>query len=208
MSQRILLVEGKDDFHVICALLLAHQIPEVFEFDEPNREIGVDALIDSLGTRVKAIEAGGRLGIVVDADTDPPARWESIRSRLEGARCTNVPNVPDPAGTILDAPRGCRVGIWMMPDNRLQGMLESFVTWLVPAGDVLLPMVDAFLASIPDPSRRFPPVKLPKARIHAFLALQKEPGKPMGQAITANYLDASRPTVEPFLQWIRNLLVA
>jgi hypothetical protein len=134
MSQRILLVEGKDDFHVICALFEHHKVPEEFKFDEPKRETGVEAVITSLKTRVKAIGVGGRLGVVVDADTDPTARWNSIRSQLEQAKCTDVPLKPHPEGTILAGPRGRSIGVWMMPDNQLQGILEHFVSWLVPAG--------------------------------------------------------------------------
>ncbi|MGH2495980.1 MAG: DUF3226 domain-containing protein [Ktedonobacteraceae bacterium] len=44
-----------------------------------------------------------------------------------------------------------------------------------------------------------------KARIHTWLAWQKEPGKPMGQAITARYLDADALHARQLIAWIRKL---
>ncbi len=40
---------------------------------------------------------------------------------------------------------------------------------------------------------------------HLQLAWQKEPGKPMGLAITARYLDANAPYAQELLDWIRKL---
>jgi hypothetical protein len=36
--------------------------------------------------------------------------------------------------------------------------------------------------------------------------LQEEPGKPLGQAITARYLDAHSTVVSPFLDWLSTAL--
>ena len=44
-----------------------------------------------------------------------------------------------------------------------------------------------------------------KAHVHTWLAWQKEPGKPMGQAITKRYLDANAPHAQQLIVWIRKL---
>ena len=77
----------------------------------------------------------------------------------------------------------------------------------VPVGDSLLPLVDAFLDSIPKPRRRFAVKDHSKARLHAWLATQEQPGKPLGLAIKARYLDAETAEVAPFLSWLRTALV-
>jgi hypothetical protein len=55
---------------------------------------------------------------------------------------------------------------------------------------------------------RFKEVHESKARIHTWLAWQEEPGKPVGQAITARYLDANMPHVRQLLDWIRELFIS
>ena len=44
-----------------------------------------------------------------------------------------------------------------------------------------------------------------KAKIYSWLAWQGEPGKPLGQAITARYLDADEPHAQKFAGWVRQL---
>ena len=85
---------------------------------------------------------------------------------------------------------------------------QRTVTHLYPELEArLLPRVDQFLNGIPEEHRRFPPARLPKARMHAWLAIQEAPGKPLGQAVTAKYLDAKCEHVTTFLAWIQRALV-
>jgi hypothetical protein len=46
-----------------------------------------------------------------------------------------------------------------------------------------------------------------KARIHAWLSVQEEPGKPLGQAITSRYLDGRRPEATSFFAWLQRALL-
>lgn len=46
---------------------------------------------------------------------------------------------------------------------------------------------------------------LGKAEIHTWLAWQKEPGKPLGQAITARYLNPNAPDAQQLIAWIRRV---
>lgn len=63
-----------------------------------------------------------RPGIVLDADTDIAARWQSLRQKLLTAGYSAVPLHPDPAGTILRQEGSPTVGIWLMPDTTIPGM--------------------------------------------------------------------------------------
>jgi hypothetical protein len=203
MSTRVLLVEGPDDQHVLWALFQAHRVPETFEVKKAD---GDSPLLEAIPVWLKASDLD-RLGIVLDADEDIRARWEQVRGRLLASGYPDVPQNPDPNGTVLRAPDRPRVGVWLMPDNRLPGMLESFLAFLVPAEDRLLLLVDGFLSGIPAADRRFPEGRLPKARIHAWLTVQEQPGKPLGQAITARYLNAQHEVVGPFLNWVKTVFV-
>lgn len=45
------------------------------------------------------------------------------------------------------------------------------------------------------------PAKRGKAQLHTWLAWKKDPGKPFGQAMDANYFDIKMPGVQEFLDW-------
>jgi len=161
-------------------------------------------LLASLEVELKR-RAETRLGIVVDADTKIAARWQSLRQKVLQAGYSSVPFHPDSAGTILHQQGRPTVGIWLMPDNTIPGMLEDFVGLLISSGGLLWPMADEVVQQVIAKNRRFPLVQSSKARIHTWLAWQKEPGKPMGQAITKNYFHAASPYVQQLLNWLCTL---
>ena len=204
MARRVLLVEGTDDEHVLKHVCGNRGLPH---FDQVKSYGGADALLEAVPPELRASnEPGDIVGLVVDADTDLDARWQSIRDRLTEIGYPNVPAAPDPAGTVLDPPAGSllpRTGVWLMPDNSTPGILEDFLQFLVPAPDALLDHVKASVDSIPD--RRFSLNDEPKAVIHTWLAWQKEPGRPYGTAITARYLDPDVPQVDVLAAWLRRL---
>jgi hypothetical protein len=204
MGSRLLLVEGSDDLHVMSALCGAHNIPEVFRIEVSG---GIDRLLESVPLRLRIESDLERLGVVMDADQDLQVRWFQLRDRLRHAGFTLVPDLPAANGTVVELGGGRRFGVWIMPNNEVPGILESFLAFLIDANDSMLPMVDAFLRTIPPNSRRFPLALEPKARLHAFLSVQETPGKPLGQSITARYLDARVPVVAPVIGWLRLTLV-
>jgi len=218
-GERILLVEGPDDRHVMRNLFEVRNVPDEFKVEIPGSERdvnegGVERLLQSIPGRMVSANLK-RLAIVVDSNSKgPKARWEAIRDRLIGRGYEGVPREHSTDGTVFDVslrpktPRSVRLGVWIMPDNTAEGMLEDFVAQLIRPDDEMLPHVDGFIDSIPEPQRRFSTAHLPKARIHTWLAISERPGRPMGQAIKADSrLNANHPGVEPFLAWIRRALI-
>jgi hypothetical protein len=168
-----------------------------------NQE-GIDKLLENLPVQLKASDLE-RLGVVVDANTNLDARWQSLRGILIRAGYQDVPLSPQPDGTIVEQAGRPIVGIWLMPNNELPGMLEDFCGFLVPPGDPLWDQAEQCLQQIPENERRFPPERCSKARIHTWLAWQEEPGNPLGTAITARYLDADAPHAQQLIDWVRQL---
>ncbi|GAC1568786.1 MAG: hypothetical protein NVS3B14_19320 [Ktedonobacteraceae bacterium] len=72
---------------------------------------------------------------------------------------------------------------------------------------MLWPLVDVAIQKVKtvEEGRRFRNAHESKARIHTWLAWQEEPGKPMGQTITARYLDADALHTQQLIAWIRKL---
>lgn len=219
---RQILVEGKDDAHVIRNLLAAQGIVH---------QDGISCELLSLGQRARAhdekiyiIERGGyeqlheslpetlntpgltHLAIVVDADTNLATRWQSLKDRVDPI--VLLPDAPDVHGTTLNINhlgRQIRVGVWLMPNNTTEGMIKDFVLLLVPPPHKRLwNYVQKAVAKIP--IKLFIDDHKAKAEIHTWLAWQKEPGTPMGQAITARYLDANRPEANQFISWLPHVL--
>jgi hypothetical protein len=196
-------VEGPDDLHVVSALMQYHKFEPRFGV---RSEGGIENLLKRLPVLLKAAGAKyERIGILVDADLDHLARWASLKGILSRGGYTGLPDSPDPLGTIVEQQDMPRVGIWLMPDNRLPGMLEDYVALLVPEGDPLFVRAGLCLDEIPVIERRFIENHRTKAHIHTWLAWQSDPGTPLGLAITKRYLDPESPHVTPFLDWLKRL---
>ncbi|MCB0194818.1 MAG: hypothetical protein KDJ65_22905 [Anaerolineae bacterium] len=208
-NTNILLVEGRDDLHVVAQLLKHHlgleKVEDVILIE--NKE-SLSKLLTSLRNDLQRSDLE-RVGIIVDADDDLAARWMSLRDRLNSLDdiAMQAPDTPQPEGTILEAERLDRmvkVGIWLMPDNTLPGDLEKFVSFLIPTNDTLWTRAQTVISEIPQPDRRFG-INQSKAEIHTWLAWQKEPGRPLGLAIRARYLDPDAPKAQHFVTWLRQL---
>lgn len=205
-GSKILLVEGIDDEHVLKHICGNRGISPL---DEIKNHGGKDELLESIPVRLKGLNGEGDVvGVVIDADTNLDARWQSIKHAFGEAGYQDLPDLPDQNGTIIDPPYGSylpRAGVWIMPDNRMPGILENFLHFLVPLQpNALFDHVNDSVDSIPnDPP--FTQCDKPKAVIHTWLAWQSEPGRPYGTAITARFLDPDVPLVDVLVAWLERL---
>ena len=204
-NRKILLVEGNDDEHVLKHICGNCGIPNL---DEVVSHEGDKDLLKSISSRIKFAQEGDIIGVVIDADASLDARWQSVRDQFVMAGYQNAPVQPAPDGTIVEPPDGTllpRVGVWIMPDNRTPGILENFLTFLVPQPNELLDHATACVESIANPL--FKPQDKPKALIHTWLAWQSEPGRPYGTAIRARFLDPEVPQADALGAWLERLFV-
>ena len=148
MGERVLLVEGEDDQHVMWNLFEVRAVPEVFRVERPKTNSnggengGLDQLLKSIPYWLASTELDC-FAIVLDAnDKGPVIRWQSIRSRLLNAGYQEIPEKHDPKGTVFDlslragTPRSVRFSVWVMPDNQTTGMLEDFVARLIQEDEI------------------------------------------------------------------------
>ena len=225
---RILFVEGADDQHSIWAICEHYRVEETFSVEVPDGEGkipkkgktqkselgGIDNVLKA--TRLN-LDAGSsameRLGIVIDADQDLNSQWQKVRNILEKVGYINLPDSPDSDGTIIEQDFLPTFGIWIMPDNIVtRGMLEDFLEFLVPdkENNALWKKAIACTEEILDEieeEKRFADIHLSKAKIHSYLAWQKDCGVPFGLSITKKYLQAENPNCEKFVEWLKRLFV-
>ena len=204
-GRKIVLVEGRDDEHVIKHLWGSRELPACLEVKSYG---SVESLLEALPTRLKATNDGDIIALF----SMPTTVFKTVGSRYVTVWCghhsLNVPENPAPSGTIIDAPEAGilpRIGVWLMPDNQIRGILEDFLALLVPADSALFAHAKQAVAQIPVEQRLFPPVAEPKVLIHTWLAWQEKPGLPLGIAITARCLDPFQPEADRFVAWLRQL---
>ena len=200
------MVEGTDDEHVLKHICGSYD--DIGHLDRVKAHGGVDSLLVAIPLQIKlSKERGDVVGIVIDADDSPDARWQSLRGIFAQAGYPNVPRRQDPDGTVLESPTGTslpRAGVWIMPDNKTPGILEDFLRFLIPnQPNPLFAHAERSVATVPE--RRFGENDAPKALIHTWLAWQDEPGKPYGTAITARFLDSRLPEAQALAGWLGRL---
>lgn len=203
----VLLVEGNNDSHVIMALCGHHKLPKNFKIIPCK---GADDVLRNMKIRLTTPELHPKIGIVLDADENVQGRLDSfLRNIAQCGKydCTNTKLSSE--GFILKPTDEIfpTVGLWIMPNNSTGGMLEDFVVSLVHKdGETLMSKADEILDQLEEEGiQKYKSVHRTKAKIHTFLAWQDEPGKPMGQAITARLLNADAENAKPFIQWLKNL---
>lgn len=201
-GDRVLLVEGKNDCHVILALCQYNSLQEEFGIYQCESDIG---LLKRLNALIIKPEPPESIGIVIDADyPDIAGRWQQIQQKIKDHQYT-FPEFPDIRGTILsDNPGKPHLGIWLMPNNQNPGMLEDFLIKMADENTISAAMKCVKTAQAQGVTT-FKDIHLSKALIHTYLAWQDEPGKPLGQSITAHTLKPDTKIATIFIEWLKEL---
>ena len=209
LHTKFLLTEGKDDVYAIASLMSNHvewgatedQWPVKIEAAGNITELLNNAYI-SASLKRPGLEA---LGIVLDANDSFEGRWAHIQQLFRPA-FPRIVDTMEPGGMITKSDSGLHFGVWIMPDNRSRGMLETFLAYLVPDNSEA---VWQEAASASDKARiagaPFKDCHTDKARIHTWLAWQDPPGRPFGEALKTKCLDPSVPQAEAFARWFIKL---
>lgn len=196
-SDRVLLVEGQDDKHVVLQLCHRHESTPSFSISDKDN---ITQLLESLALEMK-VSGRQAVGILVDANDDVTGRWNAIQNRLRRADIEPPPS-PNPDGTIIQARP--RIGIWLMPDNTSAGELEDFVAQMIPTEDPVWPLSLSYIEGIPGADRKFSEKKKLRAQLYAWLAAREDPRR-MGLAIRARDLKVDGDLSKKFVAWLNGL---
>lgn len=196
-----LLVEGNDDQHVILALCKQFNVDQTFDIIDCE---GIEKLLDQIPVRFKQSNVD-TMGIIIDADSDIVIRWSNLKVLLNAQGFVLPDDLPK-SGLILFETGRISIGIWIMPNNDLNGMLEDFIAFLVPPNDNLLPIIKESLNLIEDKQlNKYKPIHKSKAIIHSWLSVQEDPGTPMGLSITKRYLTTDEDICLNLVNWLKGL---
>ena len=208
---KILLVEGINDKYVIEKLLKRRKI-EFENFNIQNCE-NVNRLLNLLPGRIQLRTYEEAIGVIVDADEDLAGRWREIDYLLRKVGYENIPQLPDAKGTLLtdenyELPK---IGIWLMPNNQINGRIEDFIRFLVPPADDILPLAEKSVDNLLTTGRnRFIPVHRSKAVVHTWFAWQERPGIQLGAAVTFRVVKTQEHILDDkkasdFIEWLKKL---
>lgn len=197
--EQLLLVEGKNDLHVFWNIFEKHSVKQSFR---PEGKDG-DGIYKSIPIYLKTDVS--TLGVVIDADENINAKWDKLKNIFESSGY-DLPETPTQTGTVIKKNDYPTIGVWIMPDNNANGMLEDFVKQLVPSDDSLMDYVEESLDKIEtDGVNKYKAIHKSKAKIHTWLAWQETPGTPMGLAIKKTFLDTNKELCLKFVDWINDL---
>ena len=147
-----------------------------------------------------------RLAVVVDAD----------RTEHGGGYARTVKQLTDVLNTFgyvaLQAPAPSLIfqhddglsdiGVWVMPDNAGDGMLEDWIKQSIhPQEAGLMSHASSAIDQIPG-RPKFKPLRRSKAEVATWLAWQENPDHGLWQAAEADLLDESAPLLIGFKDWL------
>ena len=201
-TDKVLLVEGVNDCHVVLALRKAHNVPDTFGIYQCGSARDVQKQLNALiiGSNPPQV-----IGVMLDADTSVEGRWQSIKNKLQHYSYT-LPKKPDADGTVVESSSDeePKLGFWLMPNNQDSGMLEDFCAELAQPASL------AFARECVEQAQArqlttFKEVHRSKAEIHTYLAWHDEPGYPLGKAITSQALRPHTDVAVKFTNWLIRL---
>jgi hypothetical protein len=202
-GKKVLLVEGNTDCHVVMAMCAIHKVEinlfGIFDCGSDNQALKrLNALVNASETDQPSI-----IGLMLDADQQgTESRWQSIKRKLQD-KPYDLPDDPFPDGTVISStePDYPRLGFWLMPNNKDVGMLETFINEMIPANH-LESVKRSLETARQEGCTTYKDVHQDKAIVHTYLAWQDEPGRPIGQSITARVLQPETPSALAFIKWL------
>jgi hypothetical protein len=203
-----LLVEGLNDLHSVVSIM-----GEFVNWPKPKDQtpVGIEDMgswdqvldVEAISVRLKNPEVQ-ILGLIFDANDSLAARYRSFREICQGF---DIPEQIPPDGLVVSSSEK-RLGLWIMPDNRSEGYLETFLRGLVPPQSRALwqhAVASTDTAASDLLKAPFKKQDTDKAYFYSWLAWQDAPGRPPGETIRKGHLDARAASAVAFVEWFLRL---
>ncbi len=203
------MVEGNQDKSFVEVLLKRRKIK--YKNWEIKDSKGLPKMLIILETLIQS-ENFEVVGIMIDADTELLQHWQITIDLLHKKGYSILPKKPDLKGTIIEGTLNLpKIGVWIMPDNKTDGKLEDFITYLTPepSKDELFKLAKETVDNMfKQGIQKISKVDKSKAILHTWLAWQEEPGLSLAQAVNARFkkryiLDDGK--ANDFSKWLQKL---
>lgn len=216
-TDRILLVEGESDrafFELICKKLALDAFVRVAApKDLTGSHNSKEGVFNCLPIELKNLGDGHttRLAVVLDADSEPDGGFQAARDR--------VGKIVTPFGYSLsdDGAGGCiyqnndglaDFGLWVMPNNSHEGMLEDWVKYCMRSDEqTLFAHAVSAIDALPV-APKFRAIHRSKAEVATWLAWQKRPGHGLYRAVEDDLIDTHSQLYLELSAWLKHVFSA
>lgn len=169
-KNKLLLVEGKDEETFFKVLLQEHEINDVQIIPTAGRDQLNNSYLMAL-QETSGFDELISLAIIQDADENADTRFQSICDHLRNSHL----NFPDQVSTFTSQGQNLRIGIFIIPDGKNKGMLESLcLSTVIKDNETMTRCFNDFtdcLKPISGLNNGFPkPKNIHKAHLRAFLS--------------------------------------
>jgi hypothetical protein len=221
-NSRILLVEGESDrgfFEQVCKRFNLNPtinvaVPKDLQGNTRNSKQGVlKALPNLLEDLIYSESPLKQLGIIVDAD------YQEKNGLGFNETLTRIKTIAADYGFTLreNNPHGfifqyqnseIQFGIWIMPNNQQEGMLEDFIKTCIHQNEQsLFDYATQTINNLPTP-KFDTTIHLTKAKVATWLAWQKTPGHGFYATMTDNLLHTDHALFQELQNWLQKVFAA
>ncbi|MEI6068024.1 MAG: DUF3226 domain-containing protein [Methylococcaceae bacterium] len=213
-QDRVLLVEGETDQGFLIEVLKALNL-QVDVKVAPPKELGgtynsKQGVFNYLPNLLKQLADGSliNLAVVIDADTAPDGGYQRTYDLVNA--------IVEPIGYSLKADSISGLifehndgladfGLWIMPDNTQEGMLEDWLKECIHHNEqALFVHAQSVVEELPKP-QKFKSIHRSKAEVATWLAWQKQPGHGLYRAVTDQLLDSKKPLYSQMTTWLKHI---
>ena len=214
MADRILLVEGESDrsfFKEVCKTLGLHPSVKV----APPKDVGgsyntKEGVFNHLPTQLKQLGDASikRLAVVVDADSeDNGGGYKHVIDRVvKIVTSYGFTMASNPVGGVLFQHDDglADFGLWVMPNNCDDGMLEDWIKRCIHSDEHKL---YAHAETVVDtlPQTKFKAIHISKAEVATWLAWQKQPGHGLYRAVEDQLIDTNSALFKELSIWLTHI---
>ena len=219
-SSKIIMVEGESDksfFEEVCKILGLNTKIQV----APPRDIGgqhnsKEGIFKHLSSLLPLLDQGQltHLAVVMDADHQLAgglgcnatiSRMESILTPFGFSLRKN--SDPKKSGLVFDHNDGLNsIGVWVMPNNQNEGMIEDWMKMCVSASEKTL-LQHAIQITKALPIQKFKEHHRSKAEIATWLAWQSKPDRGAYHALQENNFDSNSPAFQQLVDWLKRIFI-
>jgi len=212
-----LLVEGDSDkgfFGQVCQSLNLNPQIVVTPKDCQGRKNSKQDVFKQIEILIKDFDDGKleRLAIIIDADyrqVNSIDGYENTVKSVEdivkkaGFYLKNK-NLNKIGGLIFEHDDGFKdLGLWIMPNNQDEGMLEDFIKCCVANGEQLLfSHAIKIVSELDKPKFKH---RRTKAEVATWLAWQKVPGHGLYSTMTHSLIDETNPLFQELNNWLKHI---
>lgn len=197
-KQRLLLVEGRDEVNLFCAM-----IRDCFD-DDPGIQVIDAGGKDKFSRNLRAIKAAATagpalqsIGVVRDADDDASAAFDSV---CDGIRSANYEPPANHGGFSNALPA---IGVFIVPDGTSTGAIETLCR-RSRQGNVTAVCVDDYLKCLEE-SHATSSKNTDKSFAHAYLAAMEDPMARVGEGALQGVWNFASSAFTPLAGFLHQL---